>query len=298
MPDRRSKEIKADILYPSACTLGESPVWHEERKSCFWVDIEEQSIYEYHLSDKKIGHYQLNQRVSLVIPGQGNELILGLQGGVGRYNLSSRTLSWITDLGIDWKNFRCNDGGCDSEGRLWVSTMELQHKKEAGALYLISHNKEVKKKIDQLSIPNGMAWSPDNKRLYHTDSVTCLVRSFIYDENTGGIQFEKIAVRIPDKTGLPDGMAMDEEGMLWIALWGGFGVGRFDPASGKMIGFVDIPAPQVSSCSFAGERLDQLVITTARNGMTTEELINYPKSGHVFITRPGVKGIPGFRCGL
>ncbi len=290
--------MKIDILYPSGCELGESPLWHKERMSCFWVDIEGQRIYEYHWMEKTIRQYQLDERVSLVVRGDGDKLILGLQGGIGRFNLVSETMSMITDLCIDWTNYRCNDGGCDSKGRLWVGTMELNHKIEAGSVYCINEQVEFNKKIDKVSISNGMAWSLDNKQLYYIDSLTREIHLYSYDEKTSNISFEKVAVFIPEKAGWPDGMAIDEEGMLWVALWGGFGVGRFDPASGKMIDFIEIPAPHVSNCAFAGEELDSLVITTAREDLTKEDLVNYPGSGNVFIVKPGVRGVPGFCCGL
>lgn len=290
--------MKIAILYPSACQLGESPVWHEERNSCFWVDIERRRIFEYNWSRKSVAHYQLDHRVSLIVPGKDDDLILGLQGGIGKFNLCTGFMSWVTDLGIDWKNHRCNDGNTDSNGRLWVGTMEMNHRKEGGSVYCIDKNKEVKIKIEKVSISNGMAWSVDNKRLYYTDSLTREIISFFYEEDSGEIGFDKIAVRIPEKMGLPDGMAMDEEGMLWVALWGGFGVGRFDVHSGEMGTFIEIPVPNVSSCAFAGKERDHLVITTAREGLTKAGIINYPLSGHVFVVKPGVKGLSGFRCGL
>ncbi len=150
--------MKIEVLYPSACLLGESPLWHEERMSCLWVDIEGRRIFEYNWLQKTIRQYQLKQRVSLVLRGQGDDLIVGLQGGIGRFNLVSETMSMITDLGVDWINYRCNDGSCDSKGRLWIGTMELNHKKEAGFVYCINDNRKFNKKIDNVSISNGMAW--------------------------------------------------------------------------------------------------------------------------------------------
>ncbi|MDQ6610300.1 MAG: SMP-30/gluconolactonase/LRE family protein [Bacteroidota bacterium] len=290
--------MKIEVLHPSACQLGESPLWHDERMSCFWVDIEERSIYEYNWSQKKVERYQLKQRVSLIVQGNGNDLIVGLQGGIGRFDLATRKLSWVTDLGIDWINYRCNDGGCDNRGRLWIGTMDLNHKKEAGTLYCVDINKEVKKKIGNVSISNGLVWSLDNKHLYYTDSVTREILSYSYEEKTGEIFFEKVVVSIPEQMGFPDGMTIDTKGMLWVALWGGGGVGRFDVSSGKMIAFIEIPAPNVSSCSFVGKQLDSLLITTARQDMSKEDLLKYPQSGHVFIMKPGVKGVPVFHCGL
>lgn len=290
----------ADVLYPSGCILGESPMWHNDRQSCFWVDIEGRMIYEYSLLGKTCTQYQLANRVSLLVKGNAaDELILGLQGGVGRYNLTGKTLSMITtELNADWQYYRCNDGGCDNIGRFWISTTELSHEEHAGALYCVDRDAKVSEKLNKLSISNGMVWTADNKRLYHTDSVTGAVKSYFYDEHTADLEFERIAVQIPSEKGVPDGIALDAEGKLWIALWGGYGVGRFDVDSGEMIAFIDVPAPNVSSCAFVGAALDRMIITTAKKGMTENDLKEFPKSGHIFIVEPGVTGAPVFNCML
>ncbi len=290
--------MKLEIVNSPVCQLGESPVWHQGRKSCLWVDIEGCKIYEYSWARKDLTVHQLDRRVSLVIPGKNDELILGLQGGIGRYGLDTKALSIVTDLGTSWENQRCNDGISDSKGRLWIGLMSMENVKETGSVYSIDTNKDFKVQIPQVSISNGMAWSLDNKRLYYIDSMTGQISSFLYDETSGDIIFEKAAISIPKNMGLPDGMAMDEEGMLWVALWGGFGVARFNIHTSKMVDFIKVPAPHVSSCAFAGEGLDYLIITTAREGMTKEDIVNYPKSGQVFIADPGVKGKSKFHCML
>lgn len=290
----------AAVLYPSGCILGESPIWHNERNSCFWVDIEGCIIYEYSLLNKDCRQYQLSQRVSLVVKSNvADELILGLQGGVVRFNLNTESLSFITtELNADWKNYRCNDGGVDNMGRLWISTTELNHKADAGALYCVDKELAVSEKLNKLSISNGMAWTTDNKRLYHTDSATGVIKSYSYDEQTGDLKFERVVIQIPAESGVPDGIALDAEGRLWIALWGGYGVGRFDVDTGEMLSFIAIPAPQVSSCAFAGDALDQLIITTAKKEMMENDLNEFPLSGHIFIIEPGVIGLPVFNCAL
>src|SRR6185437_8708808 len=107
-----------------------------------------------------------------------------------------------------------NDGACDTQGRLWVGTMNLDHKKEAGALYCVGADLTVQKKIDKTTISNGIVWSLDNKRLYYIDSPTQSVQSYIFEEKTGEIVFEKNVISIPEKMGSPDGMSIDAEGML------------------------------------------------------------------------------------
>lgn len=287
--------MTASILYASSCTLGESPLWHPERNSCFWTDIEGCKLFEYNLATGHLKTREFSQRISLAVQGAGDNLVLGLQGGIARYDLPAGELTWLTDLGRDWADHRCNDGACDSQGRLWIGTMDMQDQDGTGSVYRVDKQLAFQKVIGKVSIANGIAWSPDGSRLYFTDSLTREIWCYHYN---GEITFEKAVIRIPRSMGLPDGMAMDTEGMLWIALWGGFGVGRFNPNTGEMLDFVEVPAPHVSSCAFAGEERDQLIITTARHEVDEATLRQYPQSGHVFIARPGVKGIPVHTCSL
>lgn len=288
---------KADVLYASQCILGESPLWHSERKSCFWVDIENGILYEYNWIKQTTRDWKFNYRLTLVLQGKGNQLILALDAKIARFDLETEQIEWLVDVDRDSK-IRCNDGACDSQGRLWVGTMHLEQKHGAGALYCIENNLKAHKKLSNTTISNGIAWSLDNKRLYFIDSPTQTVQSFIFEQKTGEIIFEKNVIPIPDEMGSPDGMAIDEEGMLWIAQWGGFGIYRWNPRNGNLIEKIEVPVPQVSSCVFVGENLDYLLITTARENMKDEELKRYPKSGDVFLVRVGVRGVLSNKCGF
>jgi sugar lactone lactonase YvrE len=280
----------AEVLCRSSCELGESPVWHAERRSCFWVDVEAKIIFEYNWDKKSVLKHQLDRRISVIIPAENNKLVLGLQGGVAKFDLLTKQLSWLPSPEVNWNNFRCNDGGADVRGRLWISTMELNHQKNSGAIYCLTNTGLITKEISNISIPNGIVFSADHKRMYYTDSTMAEIYAYLYNADMAVIQFEKVAVKIPAELGLPDGMVIDEEGMLWVALWGGYGVGRFDLQTGQMTDFIDIPAPHVTACCFAGSELDHMVITTARSGMLEEELKTYPESGNVFIVKTNVRG--------
>ena len=286
------------VLIPTACDLGESPMWHSQRQSCFWVDIEGKKMFEYKWLEKKTQHWQMPERISMIAEGKNNKLILGLQGGIYKFDLDYANLSLITDLNENWKDLRCNDGAFDSVGRLWIGIMHLDYTKGNGSVYCIGKNGTYQKKIMQVAISNGIAWSADNTRMYYTDSLTREIWSYLFNEETGEIIFEKVVITIPGKLGLPDGIAMDNEGCLWIAIWGGWGVGRWDVDKGEMIDFINVPAPFVTSCAFVGENLDHLLITTAKQGMDEKSLATYPQSGCVFIAEPGVKGLPVYSGNL
>jgi sugar lactone lactonase YvrE len=128
--------------------------------------------------------------------------------------------------------------------------------------------------------------------MYYIDTPTRAVTAYDFNSQTGDISNPSTVIEIPKELGAPDGMTIDSEGMLWVALWGGFGVVRIDPESGSILSKVDVPAPQVTSCTFGGDSLDTLYITTARVGMHEDKLAEFPSSGNIFAVNPGVNGLP------
>jgi sugar lactone lactonase YvrE len=283
--------MTATLLYHSNCILGEGAFWHEARQSFFWVDIDGKSLHEYDLQNKKVNHWQFQHRPSMIALDVQGQCVIVFQGGVTRFDFTSEKLDWLVALEKDVPDNRTNDGAVDSEGRLWIGTMNVRFKEGAGTLYCIDHDFSVTKKIDNLTIPNGLVWSIDNRTMYHIDSPTRKVRAYSFDSKTGEIVFERDAINIPSEMGSPDGMCIDEEGMLWIAQWNGFGVYRWDPDNGKLLDKIEVPVPQVSSCAFGGKNFDQLFITTARENFTPELYTRYPDSGSVYIAQPGVRGV-------
>lgn len=247
------KKIQASVLYPSQCFLGEGPVWVAERKSYLWVDIEKCTLYEYNWIRKSIKLWRFDYKISLVLPGNNGCFILGLNRSIARFNPETEKLEWLVNVERGLTENRFNDGGCDSRGRLWIGSMDMGFKEGAGSLYCIDEHLQVHKKLDKVSISNGLVWSLDNARLYYIDSPTQLVKSFLFNEGLGAISFEKNVIIIPKDYGTPDGMAIDEEGMLWIAHWGGFGVYRWDPVNGKLIEKIEVPALKLPHAFLAGK---------------------------------------------
>ena len=288
--------MKAEVLYTSQCLLGEGPLWHTERNSCFWVDIERGMLFEYHWISKETRTWNFEGRLTMACLSSANCLILGLNAGIARFDLITEKLEWLLDIESEIKGNRCNDAKCDSKGRLWIGTMDMTFKPGASSLYCIDKNLSIEKKLSKLTISNGMAWTSDNKRMYFIDSPTQSVQSYSFDPVSGDILFEENAVYIPEEMGTPDGMCIDREGMLWVAHWGGFGVYRWNPENGKLLEKIEIPVPHVTSCAFAGKNLDHLIITTARGDLNDEDLKKYPESGNVFILKTKVRGTESNTC--
>lgn len=284
------------VLHASQCLLGEGPLWHPERNSCFWVDIEQGILFEYHWISKKIKTWKFEGRLTMVCPSKPNCLILGLNSGIARFNLTTAKLEWLVNIEAEIEGNRLNDGKCDSKGRLWIGSMGMTFKQGAGSLYCIDENMEIQKKLDKLTISNGIAWKEDNEQMYFIDSPTQAVQSYSFDANSGAIQFDKNVIRIPEEMGTPDGMCIDSEGMLWVAHWGGFGVYRWNPLNGKLVEKVEIPVPHVTSCAFVGKDLDHLIITTAKGEPNNSDREKYPESGNVFIVKTKVRGTETHTC--
>lgn len=272
------------MFYKSESELSEGPVWHKARESFFWVDILGKKFFECRWSDKKITAHDLSRRVSLVLETDDiNKVILAVQGGLMYFNLSTGESELFQEIESNISNNRTNDGGYDPSGRIWIGTMSMPTRKNAGALYCYNEKKLLEKKIDGVTVPNGIVWSRDTKTMYHVDSDERIVNEYEFDNRTGDIKFKRVAIRVPEEIGSPDGMCIDDDGMLWIAHWGGFGVYQWNPVTGKILDKIEIPVPKVSSCAFGGQDMKTLLITTAREHMSEDDLRKYPDSGSIFI---------------
>lgn len=271
--------------------LGEGPAWDGQREVLYMVDIIGQTIYEYDPHRETIHKTALNQMIGALVPRQAGGLLLALQHGFHTYDPDSGKLTAIHDPEQHLPGNRFNDGKCDPAGRFWAGTMSLTGESFQGALYRLDEDWNVSRMVESVSCSNGLAWSPDGGTFYYIDTPTREVAAFDYEAATGAISSRRVVIRLEQDQGLPDGMTIDEEGMLWIAHWGGARVSRWDPGSGRQLGQLELPVPLVTSCTFGGPNLDELYITSARVGMSEQELEEYPLAGSLFRTKPGVKGM-------
>ncbi len=290
----KHKHIAAEVLYPSANIIGEGPVWHAARNSFFWIDIEGKKLHEMQWADQLVRVWDMPQRIGMAVVADDGNLIVALQDGLAKFDFKTEALEWLMDVEKDIANNRANDGKCDSKGRLWLGTMDVQATQSRGALYCVD-GKSTTKQLDSLTIPNGLAWSEDDTCLYFIDSPQRRIDAYLFDAAAGTIVFERTVIIVPEPMGMPDGMCIDEEGMLWVAHWGGYCVARWNPETGELLSRIELPVSQVSSCVFGGKNLDQLFITTASIGLSGNELKKHPASGHVFIAEPAVRGLAANR---
>jgi sugar lactone lactonase YvrE len=169
--------------------------------------------------------------------------------------------------------------------------MSVNNISNTGTVYMINNDMTYSSRIKDVTISNGMAWSPDHKTFYYIDTPTFEVAAYDYDIETGQIRNKRVAFTIPEKEGMPDGMTIDEEGMLWIAHWGGWQVARWDPGSGRKTHSIRLPASRITSCTFGGSKLQDLYITSACIGLTEKQHEEQPLSGALFVVKNcGFKG--------
>ncbi|TBL72686.1 SMP-30/gluconolactonase/LRE family protein [Paenibacillus thalictri] len=283
-----------ELVVDAKATLGEGPCWDEQAGKLLWVDIVEKRV---HIHDPASGSnrvIQLDQEIGAVVPRTGGGLMVVLRNGFYALDLETEQLQQIVDPEADQPGNRFNDGKCDPKGRFWAGTMDLKEKvKEAGKLYCLNVDGSLRTMEVNVTTSNGLGWSPDHKVMYYIDSPTKQVAAYDYDVATGSISNKRIVVELGEGEGFPDGMTVDEEGMLWVAQWGGFKVSRWNPQTGERLSYIPVPAARASSCAFGGENRDELYITTARTGNDEE----YPLAGGVFRVKPGVRGLPTYSYG-
>ena len=280
-------------VLPIAAGLAEGPCWWSERNILLWVDIEASRIGLFDPATGNNDFFHLPAHVGAVVPTSVGDLLLATAAGLMRMDPSSGVVTLLLDPEVDRPGNRFNDGKCDPWGRFWAGTMAYDFEPMAGSLWRLDGDGRITRQRSQLTISNGLAWSQDRGTLYFIDSPTLKVMAFPLT-SSGEIAAEpSICVQIPeDWDAVPDGMCIDAEGMLWIALFGGGAVTRWDPISGQLLDRLALPCRQVTSCCFGGPHLDQLFMTTARREMDAAAIAAEPLAGGLFQADVGVKGLP------
>ncbi|HMA96581.1 MAG TPA: SMP-30/gluconolactonase/LRE family protein, partial [Polyangiaceae bacterium] len=192
---------------------------------------------------------------------------------------------------------RLNDGKCDPRGRFWVGSI-CEHEPEFdGGLYCLDTNLSLSTKLTRIQCSNGLVWTRDNRTFYFIDTPTQEIWGFHFDPESGAIREKRVVARIPSELGSPDGMSIDADDHLWVALFGGHRVIRVDPASGRIELQIPVPASNVTSVAFGGRDLDELYITTARIGLTPEQCAAEPLAGSLFCVQVPYQGVVANRFG-
>lgn len=279
----------ASLVLDAKAVLGEGSLWHPKDQVLYWVDIEGKAFHIFEPDSGTDTCFTVSGRIGTVVPVAGGGALIALQNGIHFLDTQTGEEKLLADP-IQEQDIRFNDGKCDPAGRFWVGTMALDTRQGAAVLYRIDEN-GVHEMLDNLTISNGIVWSADKRTMYFTDTPTQKVEAFDYEHSSGTISNRRTVVDIPKEDGSPDGMTLDAEGNLWVALHGGGAVACYDPATGEQLHKIDVPCPQTTSCAFGGKNLDTLYITTGRQGLDKEQLETFPHSGGLFAAKPGVRGV-------
>lgn len=283
---------KANLLCDLKSILGEGPVWDPRTQLLFWVDIEGYGLHRYDPHTERQDSWQFDQMIGAAVPTENGNLLLAMEKGLASFDLKTARLTALHVLENSRDHIRFNDGKVGPDGGFWIGTMDKGCAPQAGNLYRVAPDLEVSLQLSQTSVSNGMAWASDHKTFYYIDSPTFMIRAFEFDRQNGAITHGKPVVTVPDSYGSPDGMCIDSEGMLWVAHWGGHCVRQWNPRTGQVLSKIEVPAPHVTSCCFGGKDLSTLYITTARSGLSPEQLIAFPLSGGLFSITLEQQGMP------
>jgi sugar lactone lactonase YvrE len=293
MATREHVQSGAVLCSTEQTQLGEGIRWDARRDEMLAVDILAGHVYRGRVRDdgslERIRFYQLPGTVGMIAPVEGDDgWLLGAGRGFVHLALDGtlRTIAEVAPAGT-----RMNDGACDPQGRFWAGTLADDHHDGGGALYRLERDGRTELMLEGLTISNGLGWSPDGETMYLVDSGPRVINAFTFDADRGTISDRRTLVAVPEDVGAPDGMTVDADGDLWVAIYGGARVNRYTP-DGSLREAYPLPARQCTCCAFGGPGLHRLFVTTATEGWTHEQRRADPAAGKVYRLDTDATGRP------
>jgi sugar lactone lactonase YvrE len=269
--------------------LGEGPIWNHLEGALYWVDIAQGN---FHRLDPHTGKHDVTE-VGVPVGVMGfrarGGLVMATKRGFGLWDMQKRSLEIVADPeSAGYPEGRFNDGSVDRKGRFWAGTM---HKDYTASLYRLDADFSCHRMETGIHTSNGTGWSPDNRTFYFTDSPLYTIYAYDYDFDSGEISNRRVFAKCPEGQGYPDGLAVDSEGYVWSARWGGWKIVRHAP-DGSVEREIKLPVELVTSCTFGGAQLDELYITSAWIDIKPEKRASQPLAGDLFRLKVGIKGLP------
>jgi sugar lactone lactonase YvrE len=282
--------MDAELVLDQRCELGEGPIWDAGADELVWVDIVGRSVLRYRPADGAVSTLATPRDVGSVAVRAGGGYVAALADGFWTVGPDSDAWTPLAPVDADRPERRFNDGKCDPAGRFLAGTMGYEKRPGMGAVYRLDPDGTVERVLDDVTISNGLAWTEDGRTLYYIDTPTRRVDAFDYDLASGRLAGRRPWIVLPaGEPGAPDGMTIDTDGGLWVALWDGRAVHRYD-RDGRLDVVVRLPVSHVTSCTFGGPTLDDLYITSAWSELSDEQRAAEPHAGSVFRVRPGFRG--------
>jgi sugar lactone lactonase YvrE len=281
----------AELALELSCALGESPIWDARTEELVFVDIPPGDVYWWSPATARPRRARLGQSVSAIAPLAWGGYVLATRSGFAVLD-EGGDLELVAAVEPDRPGNLMNDGKCDPRGRFWAGTMSATEEPGAGSLYRLELDGSVTKVVAGVTVSNGLDWSGDGKTMYYVDSLARGLDAFDFSMETGDVTARRRVADIPASSGVPDGICVDEEDYIWVALYSGHAVHRYSP-EGVLDARVELPVALVTSCTFGGPDLRDLYITTAGAPGSNE-----PLAGSVFCYKAAVPGRPRRQCEL
>jgi sugar lactone lactonase YvrE len=280
---------KPECVWPVGAQLGEGPVWSAAEQAVWFVDIKGRAIHRYHEPTGDKRSWPAPSEPGFILPARDGSFVAGLKTGLHRFNPATGEFKLMRVVEPKSPGNRLNDGYVDADGHLWFGSMDDSEKDPTGALYQLTANGLVRRD-DNYVITNGPTASPDNRTLYHTDTLGKVIYAFDKAKD-GALSNKRVFARIGEGDGYPDGPIADSTGAIWSSLYGGWGINRY-AADGRKLSKLAMPVANVTKAAFGGKDLRTLYITTAWKGLSAQERAEQSQAGGLFRVRVDVAGVP------
>lgn len=271
--------------------LGESPVWCSRERRLLWVDVRAPALRRLNPESGDVESWPLPEVTAAVLLRESGGVILALKSGLHAFDPGTAQLSSLLPIHEGHAENRLNDAKCDRRGRIWFSTMWDFGRRATGALYRLQPDLTVDKVRSDVTIPNAIAFAPDDRTIYFADTPTRRLEAAAFDVRSGEVGPWRVLADESAAPGKPDGATVDAEGFVWNARFGGGCLARFAP-DGRLDRLVPLPVSQPTSCAFGGADLATLYVTTATQALDAATLGRQPLAGHVLALDVGVSGLP------
>jgi sugar lactone lactonase YvrE len=281
--------MNCEIALDVRAELGEGPLWDDRRQRLLFVDIMRGHIHEFDPVTNGDRIIKVGRPVGAIALTEKGDWIAAASDGFYRVDPVTGRVAPLVAIEANIPDNRMNDGYVDARGRFWAGTMSMSGRKEKGTLYRLDPDGKVRRMLGPVSISNGLDWSPDNRLLYYIDLPLSRIDVFDFEVVTGTIKNRRKFVDFPSEIGYPDGLIVDADGFVWVALWEGGSVHRYAP-DGRLDVIVPVPASQTTKCAFGGPDLTDLYITSAWIGLDPAARAEQPHAGSLFRVKGAGRG--------
>jgi len=277
-----------ELVYPARDEVGEGPLWHPGEQALYWVDNETNHYHRFEPSTGLHALVDLGEKACVLVYRQRGGLVVATDRGFSFFDPRTGQLEHIGNPEAGKTGAQFNDGKVDRQGRFWAGTLGDPHN---NSLYRLDPDRSIHRLDTGFDISNGLGWSPDNRVMYFVDSTPMHIYAYDFDLESGSLANRRVFVDRSAKPGVPDGLTVDAEGFIWVAVWDGACVERYDPA-GRLAHKIDLPVRCPTSLAFGGPNLDELYITSALYEIPPAERANHPLDGGLLRVRGAGQGLP------